>query len=296
MTAFRSLLAATDFSDDARQACLRAAQLAQARGARLTLLHVVDRGALDALQDLFDAGVQPEAAAVAAAQQQLDRWAEELAAQTGVAALTRVCTGNVLDALVAAAQDADLLVVGARGASPLRDLIIGSTAERLIRRSPRPTLVVRQAPGAAYRHLLVPADFSPASQPSLELARRFAPEAALTLVHALDTSVEGKLWLAGVSDERMRAHRARAHDQAMAQADELIRRAGIQRPRVAVVVEADDAARLVLATAAARDVDLVVIGRQGQSLLADFLLGSVTRHVVTGAGCDVLIDGASGGG
>ena len=294
MTAFGSLLAATDFSEDARRACLRAAQLAKARGARLTLLHVVDRGALDSLQDLFDAEALPEAAALAAAQQELDRWAGELAAQTGVTALTRVSAGNVLDAIAAAAQDADLLVLGARGASPLRDLIIGSTAERVIRRSPRPTLVVRQAPGADYRHLLVPADFSTASRPSLELALRFAPDAALTLVHALDTSTEGKLWLAGVSTEKMRAHRAGARSQAMARAAELIEGAGGERQRIAVVVEADDAARLVLATAVARDADLIVIGRQGQSLLADFLLGSVTRHVVTGAACDVLIDATPG--
>ena len=290
MTAFASLLAATDFSDDARRACLRAAQLAKARGAQLTLLHVIDRGALESLQDLFDADARPEAAALAAAQQQLDRWAEDVALHAGVTPPTQVCAGSVLEALATAAQDADLLVLGARGASPLRDLILGSTAERLIRRSPRPALVVRQPPDAPYRHLLVPVDFSPASLPSLELALRFAPDAALTLVHALDTSVEGKLWLAGVSDEKMRAHRARAHDQAMRQAEDLIGQAGAERHRVAVVVESDDAARLVLATAAAREADLIVIGRQGQSLLADFLLGSVTRHVVAGAACDVLVD------
>ena len=51
--------------------------------------------------------------------------------------------------------------LGARGASFMRHLMLGSTAERLVRRSDRPLLVVKQPPHERYRRRLVAVDFSP---------------------------------------------------------------------------------------------------------------------------------------
>ena len=42
-------------------------------------------------------------------------------------------------------------------------------------------------------------------------------------------------------------------------------------------------------SAAARDVDLVVMGRHGGSGIEELLLGSVTRNVLYHAACDVLL-------
>ena len=51
MTSIKTILAATDFSDDARNAARRAARLATEHGARLQLLHVMRADALDELRD-----------------------------------------------------------------------------------------------------------------------------------------------------------------------------------------------------------------------------------------------------
>ena len=37
------------------------------------------------------------------------------------------------------------------------------------------------------------------------------------------------------------------------------------------------------------DADLIVMGKNGESLLEDVILGSVTRHVLTECQCDVLV-------
>jgi len=297
MTRFASLLAATDFSDDATLAGVRAALLAKEWGARLTLLHVVSRNALETVQDLFSSPVETEAAAVAGSRTELARQADAITAQTGLAPTLLVRAGRVLEEVVAAAQDCDLMVVGARGANPMRDLMVGTTAERLIRHAPVPALVVRRAPETAparpYRHLLVPVDFSDAALPALRLALRFAPEARLTLVHAMDVSLEGKMWLAGVPDDKMRVHRAKLREHATTRMEALLEAAGVDRQRAVCVIDAGDAPRVVLEEEKKRDADLIVIGREGQSRVADFLLGSVTRRVLTHARCDVLVNASA---
>ena len=58
---------------------------------------------------------------------------------------TQVKIGKVLDEILLACAQHDLLVLGAHGLNPLRDLILGTTATRLLRKSMRPVLVVKQA-------------------------------------------------------------------------------------------------------------------------------------------------------
>ena len=68
-------------------------------------------------------------------------------------------------------------MLGARGAGFVRRIALGTTAERLLRTTRRPLLVVKQKAHERYRRVLVPVDFSPSSAQALALARRVAPDA-----------------------------------------------------------------------------------------------------------------------
>ncbi len=290
MTAPTSLLVATDFNADAGHAARRAAQIAAASRARLDLLHVVSRSALDELREWMHApDPGAEAAVVADARAQLAALATALQVESGVTAGQHVAVGRVHDELLAATAHADLLVLGARGASPLRDMLLGSTAERLLRRAACPVLVVKGAPPGPYRRVLVPVDFSAYADAAITLARGVAPGAALTLVHAYDLPFEGKLVIAGVPEGDILAHRARAQQQALGRVTALLDRHGGLPGHTPSVVARDDAPRLVLATAESAGADLIVIGRQGRGMLDEVLLGSVARHVLADAPCDVLV-------
>ncbi|MDZ7809638.1 MAG: universal stress protein [Arhodomonas sp.] len=50
-------------------------------------------------------------------------------------------------------------------------------------------------------------------------------------------------------------------------------------------------ARVILEQANAMGCDLVVMGKHGRGAVEDALVGSVTRHVLSQAGCDVLVAG-----
>lgn len=291
MTQPKHVIAGTDFSDCAGHAAHRAAMLAAQAGATLTLLHVVNRSFLAGLQDLFGSPAHAGQALTADALRMLDEQAAQLHHRAGVSGMPtpqrKVALGSVHDELLAGSSGAALLVLGAHGDNPLRDLLIGSTAERLLRYAACPVLVVRRKPRGPYRRVLVPVDFSPASTAALDLAERFAPGAATTVVHAFDAPFEAKLRFAGVSQDAIQAHHDRAHRQALAKLANLER---ARRHRgLPAIVEREHPVRLILEAEKSRDADLIVIGRQGQSMVEEFLLGSVARRVLADAKCDVLV-------
>ena len=288
-----SILAVTDFSDGATHAACRAARLAADHGAKLALLHVLSRPDLETLRDLFGSAADAELALVADARHQLDELAQQLKARTGIAATSRLVVGRVIDEIVAAGLAADMLVLGAHGASGLRELLFGTTAERLLRKTALPMLVVKRSSESAYRRVLVPVDFSAHSDIALALARRVAPSAEISVVHAFDVPFENRLRMAGVAERDIRVHRERAHQQALIRIDALFQRAGGPIHRGASVVERDDPRRLIVATEQAHDADLIIISRQGQSVVEEFLIGSVARRVIADATCDVLVDTGS---
>jgi nucleotide-binding universal stress UspA family protein len=71
--------------------------------------------------------------------------AEALLARHGLDASTRLVTGDPAHALIEAAAEADLLVVGSRGLSRLHSLVLGSVSSKVVAGAPCDVLVVRWA-------------------------------------------------------------------------------------------------------------------------------------------------------
>ncbi|HEX7045837.1 MAG TPA: universal stress protein [Burkholderiales bacterium] len=287
MSRIASVLAAVDFSDDARAALARAGALAAALGARLDVVHVVDAEVLAVLRRDFGSTAAAERRLVEELQRLLN--AQAAAAPAGTQPAAHVAVGSVLDEILAAAAGHDLLVLGAHGLNRLRDMLIGTTAARLLARSPVPVLVVKRPPAGAYRRALVPLDASSDAPDPLPLALQVAPEAELTVVHALHVPGRDTLWLAGVAQEHIDAHSAQARERAAERIAARVRAAGAQDRAVRTVIEPDDAAPLILAQQAALDADLIVMGKRDRSRASELLLGSVTRRVLSAAACDVLV-------
>jgi len=279
-------VAATDFSRDAGYACRRAALLAAEHGARLELLHVVGKAPLDALRQAFRRKPAHVASLVEDLRQTLARAGAALAQRTGASIEARVEIGAVQDTIVRECRRADLLVLGARGTNPLRDAILGTTAERLLGKCRRPVLVVKRPPEQAYARALVAMDFSPAAKGALRAALRLAPEAAFTAVHAYDVPFEGKLRLAGVEEETIDAYRFQAARKATAAIRALGEKAGIH---LAHAVYPGHPPLLILEKERTLRGDLIVLGKAKRSVATELLLGSVTRHVLADCRGDVLV-------
>lgn len=284
-----TIVAAVDFSADARHAALRAARLAAQAGARLVLLHVVSERPAESLEALMRALGRSHARQAHAARDSLLALAEEVRAMTGVAAEARVEEGEVTARVAAAAAHARLLVLGARGWNRLRDMLLGSTAERLLGRSHCPCLVVRRAPRHDYRRVIVGIDFSAHSAAALRAAQRWAPAAETTLLHACDIPFAGRLALAGVDEAQVRAWRTDARRHALAQLIDLAGDTHRGGGAPLHVVGMGHPSGVILARARSARADLIVIGKHGRSAALEMFLGSVTRHVLADAAADVLV-------
>lgn len=292
MTTQPTIVAAIDFSAASRHAALRAALLAKSSGAALTLMHTVGGSALDDLRRWLADDNQAAGAIEADARQRLEALAADLGQSHGIAVRTQLCVGHPVEQLIAHAEaiDAGLVVTGTRGAGFLRSVAVGSTAERIAKRSARPVLMVRQVPQAPYRCVLVPVDFSAWSRTAVALARQTAPQAMLVLMHAIELPFEGKLRLAGVPDATVLRYRDAARREAEQRLHQLAADAGLDAGRLRLRTPSGaDPWMLIVQEEQDNDCDLVVIGRQGRHALDEFLLGSTTRMAIAEGAADMLI-------
>jgi nucleotide-binding universal stress UspA family protein len=145
MIQLNKILVASDFSDHARDALKYAAGLAAAFNSEVILCHVVP-GA-DLLSQLPPGGegyFPPNF--VESQQQTAAEEGKQWLADAGVAN-GRVITpsGTAFVEIVQAAREekADLLVVGTHGRGAVAHMLLGSVAEKVVRKAPCPVLTVR---------------------------------------------------------------------------------------------------------------------------------------------------------
>lgn len=291
----RRFIAAIDFSDDARNAAIRASLLAREHGAKLELLHVVTESSVRSLQSFVGVPADMGARLIDEAGAALADLAEEISRLSGVDPDPHVEIGDPAEIIAAATERSELVAIGAHGAGGLRDLFLGGVADRVLRKAKRPVLVVKRPPEGPYSRVLVPVAFGRHSLAALHVALTLAPEAHITVFNAFTVPYEPSLYLAGLRQDQVQAYKDTARDAALAGMNELLANLGIGAIRIRRSVENGDAVPLILAKAAESESDLVVIGKQGRSALSDLLLGSVTRHVLSGAEGDVLIVGGEAG-
>jgi nucleotide-binding universal stress UspA family protein len=293
MTRSKTILVATDLSAPARHAAERAFRLASNAGGEFYLLHAMELDAVDNLREMLGDDLSAVKAALNSnARKGLEQLAGDAAINRGVAARTRVAVGNPLATIAAEADalDANLLVLGARGESFLRHALLGSTAARLLRKSVRrPVLVVKQAPHEAYRSVLIAVDFSPVSLSAIHIARQLAPDADLVLLHAFELPYEGKLALAGVEEEAIRRLVATESELRRQRLRDLAATAGLAPIDYSGRILHGDPAQQIAAIEQEYDCDLIVVGKHGEHIAEELLLGSVTKHVLAESQCDVLV-------
>lgn len=135
------MLLATDGSEEAELAASTAADLAGKIGSRLHLVHVFDA-------PLLDHAYAKEATRVGrqAARELLDEQEERIREAGAEPAEGHVRAGSPVAEIISVSEEieAGLIVMGSRGMSELKRLVLGSVSEGVTRHAPCPTLVIRQ--------------------------------------------------------------------------------------------------------------------------------------------------------
>jgi nucleotide-binding universal stress UspA family protein len=287
-----TIVVATDFSDAADLAIERSLRLARALDAELCVLHVFNDGVWRTLMNVFDVGSWrgPEPAILA--REELSRRAAGLAARTGVRVRAECLTGAAAEriATFAASERARLLVVGQRGENAVNDLILGSTALKVLSRATVPVLLAREEPLADYARVLVATDYSDCSRRLANAVPQLFPAAKCTLLNAYVVPYEGRMRLAGADDAAIESFRARERQAAeTGMAAFVASLPDVPAERYERRLAHGFPAAAILECAATMATDLIAIGRHGGSPTEERLLGSITQNVLYHAQNDLLL-------
>lgn len=282
----QSITVPTDFSAGAHAALLRALTLPFARGATLRLVHVVSRGLSKSARS------KAHREARAACERILSEVSGELEDPAAVRLELEILEGRDFVEIVRDARNAstDLVVLGRHGRQGVRDLFIGSVADRTVRTSEVPVLVVNRKPEHSYCRPLVAIDLEGESEGLLGTLERLlgAVRRSVRVVHAFDIPFESlvapRISAVGESD-----YRRECRQNAQAKLEAFLTRTASSRLRCRGVVRAGDPRSVVLREAARHRADLIAVGTHARSGIAHALLGSVAEWILSASPCDVLV-------
>jgi len=298
MIELRRILCPVDFSDISRRALDHAATLARRHGSTVLALHVLP---LAAPLPMAPAPVYPAATmpldprARRSLLEELEHVVEPVRRQ-GVTVETVVREGDAVHAILQETDQLpiDLVVMGSHGAGGFEHLVMGSVAEKVLRKAPCPVLTVGPPAGEGadhgvrYDRVLCPVDFSEPSIRALEYAISLAegPSSRLTLFHVHEQILYSFLPYERALED---AHYVRAAlDEIQKHLREMLPEHVSELCTPRVVARRGRPHEEILRLAREDESDVIVLGVHGRPFLERLLLGSVTSHVVRGAPCPVL--------
>jgi universal stress protein E len=294
---FKSILVADDFTPHGSAALQAAAEIAKTFGAELHVAHVVTN-VYDAIATMpsearwdfiagdvekFQSGLMHDA------QERLREVVKPLENQ-GIPCRTLTLLGAAWLHLIHAVQKSgyDLVVTGTRGGSALRRILVGSTAQRLVRHCPAPVWVTRDQPWTPLKSVLAAIDFSEASEEVLRTAASVAvrAQARLEVLHVVEASHE--IEAAGGSGDKPTLATERIDRAIREQVHEFINRTiGSMLPG-GINIEWGEAWEAISETAKRHESGLIVVGTVGRSGVPGILLGNTAEKVLYSSTCSVL--------
>jgi len=265
-----TIMVATDFSERSDRALRRATLLARQFEATMLMVHVVDddqpRRIVDAERD--------EATTL------LRQMAATLRDVDGVTCGTRVILASPFVGIAQAVADAtpDLLVIGPHRRQVLRDVFIGTTAERTIRSVDCPVLMVNATPAGPYRHIMLTTDLSNGSRhaPQRVAALGIDKRARRSVLYVFDAPALRLVRIDTPGKEERENYLADERMNAARQLSDFLSSAGIHNVKAMLRHEEAPAAFEILKAAEKEDADLVVLATHNRGGLAKLVIGSVT--------------------
>lgn len=276
------ILVATDFSTRSDRAMRRSTLIARTTGASLSLVHVVD-------SDQSPSMIGAERDAALATLEENVRTIEET---DGISADARVEVDDVVPGILNAAEavGAQLIVVGPHR-KRLNDIFVGTTAERVVRRSQLPLLVAVQTPSGGHARTLLALDFDEASRAAARAAVELGvfEHTAVIAMHAFDTPARGLMERAMESGDSIDDYVAGEGREGAARLQAFVAELGLPSAAERAIAVQGSPARTILATAVEEGADLIVLGASKRKGFERLLIGSVAEDVLREAHRDILI-------
>ena len=294
---FKRILVPIDFSETSKKVLRHACRYAEYFNASLVLVHVnptafaaeFKLGLKKSENEALIARFHEQLASIHQKQKSLsDKVDTVVVSGSPFAEICRIAEG----------RKADLIMISTHGRTGLDHVMLGSTAERIVRHAKCPVLTMHKSllenPKARLspkqlKRILAPLDFSAPSQKAATRAAKLAETlgAKVTLMHVNEVAVYPDYPEIGFADLGLLAEQ-----QAKAASARLVRlaaRIGKQGAGSDTHVCDGVPYQEIAAYAKENKQDLIVISTHGHSSFIDALLGSTAERVVQHAPCPVLV-------
>lgn len=295
MSEIHEILVAVDFSECSKAALADADFIAKQLGANLHVVHVWQ------VPEFVPPGTGAGGPNVASLSRMVETQANEQLAEFVAGARARgITVGRAFTELgvpsstiveLARKQEYDLVVMGTNGRTGLAHALVGSVAERVVRKSPCPVVTIRQhvpKRGTAVKRILAPVDYSEGSRRALEWASALARSlgAELDVVHVWDrpSFVSGDTTVVGQGDVRrslgeLIRENAEAQMQDFLAPFSAVGSEGTRQFPPHRLLSGEPASTLITELDKGGH-DLVVLGTHGRTGFRRFLMGSIAEKLV----------------
>lgn len=282
----KNILLATDLAIETDLAFERAIKLALVLTAKLHILHICppyshlsNKTQKISLKQIAENTIQ----------NYLDESIETRELQTTI---TVIESGEAFIEIINHAEkvNAGLIVMGMHGKSKLRDMFIGTTIERVIRKGIKPVLMVKDKPLKDYKNILVGTDFSAGSKQALHVALELAPKGFFHLFHSYDipdTYIGDKIKqyaedvVAKSENDKLESF---VHENS-----KTLKKFGIGPQNFRCWVAQGQVYTCLAQEATSTKSELIAIGTHGRAGLMFYKLGGTAHDILANPPCDVLV-------
>jgi hypothetical protein len=281
------ILLSTDGSEHSEGAVREAIKLAKKCGSKLTILSVIDTN------PEFDT-LAPQIVEKKAKEVRLNLEALQARAKNeGVDCGTAVREGEdsykyIVDEAVK--NKSSMIVMGRRGRTGLKRLMMGSVTARVIGHAPCNVLVVPRAAQLGFTNIVVATDGSKhsvaAASEAIGLAKRNG--SALTVLSVVPSDIDTPVDI-GFTVNQQELIAEKEMQEAEKNARSVKEAAQNEGVAVKAFIMSGKPADAIIEIAKERRADLIVLGSHGRTGLERLLMGSVAERVIVLATCPVLV-------
>ncbi|MCK4426799.1 MAG: universal stress protein, partial [Deltaproteobacteria bacterium] len=182
---------------------------------------------------------------------------------------------------VAEKGDYSTIIMGRRGISAAREVLLGSVTASLLHKPVHQSVYITgakvenlKADACPIPRILVPLDGSPhavaAACEAAIMAKCYGDAVAeVVLLHVIDLARYAK-----------REYTSKSQEDILNEAQQIFTDSGVSESKIASVVEYGSPGEVILNTAKEKQTNLLIMGRRGRSTLQELFIGSVSRQVV----------------
>jgi nucleotide-binding universal stress UspA family protein len=281
---FEKVLFPTDFSEYAQKTLECAGDIPGIK--EVVLLHIVDAVRPSRMGWTHNAQIENAKILLGEKKEYLESLG--LKVQVKVEVITRGdVSREILD--TAGNEDVSLIVMGARGKSLIRDIVLGSVSANVLRGTKVPLLIMRYelSGGVAekqfrpfcpriFSKVLLPVDFSRPADDAVSFVKNIRGIEEIVIMHVVDR---------GETREEIGEEVRRAKEILTSARDTLVK----EGLTVTCHVRIGDPSREIISVAESDDVSVIAMSTSGKGLVSELLVGSTTFAVARTANRPVLV-------